>query len=131
MLNYDFTPLSRSFIGFDRMAGLIDNAAKLSGTGSYPPYNIAQINEDEYLIELAVAGFGEADLTIETHENVLSIIGTKAVNGAANENTHESANENLPTTYLHRGIVMACTQGWPAQAALVLAPAGVSRTTRL
>ena len=104
MLNYDFTPLSRSFIGFDRMAGLIDNAAKLSGTGSYPPYNIAQINEDEYLIELAVAGFGEADLTFETHENVLSIIGTKAVNGAANENTHESANENLPTTYLHRGI---------------------------
>lgn len=95
MLNYDFTPLSRSFIGFDRMAGLIDNAAKMSGNNSYPPYNIAQINEDEYRIELAIAGFGEADLNIETHENVLTVIGTKA------------ANENVTDTevkYLHRGI---------------------------
>jgi len=96
MLNYDFSPLSRSFIGFDRMAGLIDNAAKLSGTGSYPPYNILQTSEDQYLIELAVAGFSEADLSIETFENVLSITASKA----ANENT----SEDLPNTYLHKGI---------------------------
>lgn len=95
MLNYDFTPLSRSFIGFDRMASLIDNAAKLNSTSSYPPYNIAQINEDEYLIELAVAGFGDTDLNIETHENVLTVIGTKA----ANENLSEPNVE-----YLHKGI---------------------------
>lgn len=95
MLNYDFTPLSRSFIGFDRMAGLIDNAAKLNSNGSYPPYNIAQISEDEYLIELAVAGFGDADLSIETHENVLTVVGTKA----ANENLSEPNVE-----YLHKGI---------------------------
>jgi len=95
MLNYDFTPLSRSFIGFDRMAGLIDNAAKLNRTGSYPPYNIAQISDDEYLIELAVAGFDDADFSIETHENVLMIVGTKA----ANENLSEPGVE-----YLHRGI---------------------------
>ena len=100
MLNYDFTPLSRSFIGFDRMAGLIDNAAKLNGNGSYPPYNIAQISEDEYLIELAVAGFGDADLNIETHENVLTVVGTKA----ANENLSQPNVEYLPTKYLHRGI---------------------------
>jgi len=100
MLNYDFTPLSRSFIGFDRMAGLIDNAAKLNGTGSYPPYNIAQISDDEYMIELAVAGFGDADLNIETHENVLTIVGTKA----ANENLSELGTENLANKYLHRGI---------------------------
>ncbi len=95
MLNYDFSPLSRSFIGFDRMADLIDNAAKLSGTGTYPPYNIAQISENDYLIELAVAGFAEADLNIETFENVLSITGTKT--------TSESANESI-SEYLHRGI---------------------------
>jgi len=100
MLNYDFTPLSRSFIGFDRMAGLIDNAAKLNGNGSYPPYNIAQVSEDEYLIELAVAGFGDADLNIETHENVLTVVGTKA----ANENLPEPDVEYLPNKYLHRGI---------------------------
>ena len=96
MLNYDFTPLSRSFIGFDRMAGLIDNAAKFSGTGSYPPYNIAQMGDDKYLIELAVAGFSEADLSIETHENVLTIVGTKAAN--------ENVDADMPDTYLHRGI---------------------------
>ncbi len=91
-MNYDFTPLSRSFIGFDRMASLIDNAAKLSGTQSYPPYNITQLNEDDYLIELALAGFGEDDLSLETHENVLTVIGTKAAN---DDNTGE---------YIHRGI---------------------------
>ncbi len=91
-MNYDFTPLSRSFIGFDRMANLIDNAAKFSGAQSYPPYNITQVSEDGYLIELALAGFGEDDLSLETHENVLTVIGTKAAN---DESTGE---------YLHRGI---------------------------
>lgn len=100
MLNYDFTPLSRSFIGFDRMASLIDNAAKLSGTGSYPPYNIAQVSADEYRIDLAVAGFGDRELSIETHENVLTIVGIKA----ANENKSDTASEYLPNKYLHRGI---------------------------
>ncbi|MBL4871484.1 MAG: Hsp20 family protein [Robiginitomaculum sp.] len=91
-MNYDFTPLSRSFIGFDRMANLIDSATKISTTNSYPPYNIAQLSEDTYLIELAVAGFGDSDLELQTHENVLTIIGTKA------------ANETNTGEYLHRGI---------------------------
>ncbi len=91
-MNYDFSPLSRSFIGFDRMAGLIDSAAKLSSANTYPPYNIAQVNEDDYLIELAVAGFADADLDLETHENVLTVVGTKA------------ANETIEGEYLHRGI---------------------------
>ena len=90
-MNYDFSPLTRSFIGFDRMADLIDNAAKLSGTNAYPPYNIAQTGENSYRIELALAGFGEEDLTIETHESVLSIAGSKA--------PVEDEGE-----YLHRGI---------------------------
>ena len=90
-MTYDFSPLSRSFIGFDRMADLIDNASKLSANSAYPPYNIAQISEDEYRIELAVAGFAESDLSLETHENVLTVVGSKA----ANENVGE---------YIHRGI---------------------------
>lgn len=91
MRDYDFTPLTRSFIGFDRMANLIDNASKLGSTGTYPPYNIAQTGDNDYLIELAVAGFGEGDLSLETHENVLTIVGTKAANDPQGE-------------YLHRGI---------------------------
>ncbi len=97
MLNYDFTPLTRSFIGFDRMADLIDSAAKMSSTGSYPPYNIAQISEDDYQIELAVAGFGDADLSLETHENVLSVVGTKADNDGMPLGYNQGE-------YLHRGI---------------------------
>ena len=91
MINYDFTPLSRSFIGFDRMADLIDNAAKLGTSGTYPPYNISQTGDNDYQIELAVAGFAEADLSLETHENVLTVVGTKAANDGQG-------------TYLHRGI---------------------------
>ncbi len=90
-MTYDFTPLSRSFIGFERMAALIDNASKFSGSQSYPPYNIAQIDESNYRIELAIAGFSEDELSIETHENVLNIIGTRA--------QQEDIGE-----YLHRGI---------------------------
>ena len=92
MLNYDFSPLSRSFIGFDRMVDLIDNAAKLGSAGSYPPYNIAQLGEDEYRIELAIAGFAEDDLSLETHENVLTVTATKTANG------------EFEGEYLHRGI---------------------------
>ena len=91
MRTYDFSPLTRSFIGFDRMADLIDNASKLGTTGTYPPYNIAQTGENDYLIELAVAGFGEGDLSLETHENVLTVTGTKAANDEHGD-------------YLHRGI---------------------------
>jgi molecular chaperone IbpA len=91
MRTYDFSPLTRSFIGFDRMADLIDNASKLGANGSYPPYNIAQTGENDYLIELAVAGFGDGDLSLETHENVLTIVGTKAANDEQGD-------------YLHRGI---------------------------
>lgn len=93
MNTYDFSPLSRSFIGFERMANLIDNAAKIGASTSYPPYNVAKLGEDEYRIELAVAGFADEDLTLQTHENVLSIIGEK---------TKAPANES--TDYLHRGI---------------------------
>ena len=71
---------------------LIDNAAKLSTTNSYPPYNIVQVSEDDYMIELAIAGFSETDLDLETHENVLTVIGTKA------------ANETAEGEYIHRGI---------------------------
>ncbi len=94
MRTYDFSPLYRNFVGFDRMASLIDAASQAStNTASYPPYNVARLDEDSYRIELAVAGFTQEDLDIQTHENVLTIIG---------ENTTETANDDAE--YLHRGI---------------------------
>lgn len=94
MRAYDFSPLYRNFVGFDRMAGLIDAASQASANAAtYPPYNVARLDENSYRIELAVAGFSEESLDIQTHENVLTISGA---------NTQATANDDVD--YLHRGI---------------------------
>jgi len=94
MRTYDFSPLYRSFVGFDRMANLIDAASQQASTGaSYPPYNVAQLSENAYRIELAVAGFSDAELELEAHENVLTITGRKTPSA-----------DNDDAEYLHRGI---------------------------
>jgi len=94
MRSYDFSPLYRSFVGFDRMANLIDAASQHATTGnSYPPYNVAQLSENAYRIELAVAGFSDDELELESHENVLTITGRKAPSA-----------DNDDAEYLHRGI---------------------------
>lgn len=95
MRPYDFSPLYRNFVGFDRMANMIDNAATQaakSGT-AYPPYNVARLSEDSYRIDLAVAGFTSDDIEIETHEGVLTVSGGQTPTA-----------ENDSVEYLHRGI---------------------------
>lgn len=78
MRTIDLTPLYRSSIGFDRMASVLDAMSANSGsTPSYPPYNIEKTGEFEYRITLAVAGFTEADLSIETKDGELVIAGEK------------------------------------------------------
>ena len=99
MRTYDFSPLYRSFVGFDRMADLIDAAARHTDTGTaYPPYNVAQLGDDHYRIELAVAGFAPDELEIESNENVLTVKGVKTP-VASNDDEVEST-----VQYLHRGI---------------------------
>lgn len=94
MRPYDFSPLYRSFVGFDRMANLIDAASQHAATDkSYPPYNVAQLSENAYQIELAIAGFAEDELDLESHENVLTITGRKTPSA-----------DNDTVEYLHRGI---------------------------
>ncbi|NNL90362.1 MAG: molecular chaperone, partial [Marinicaulis sp.] len=61
MRSYDLTPLYRSTVGFDRVFDLLDSVGKAESTG-YPPYNIERIDENDYRITLAVAGFGENDI---------------------------------------------------------------------
>jgi molecular chaperone IbpA len=79
MSSFDFSPLYRTVVGFDRLASMIDTAARLDGAQGYPPYNIEQSVEDEnaYAIELAVAGFAEKDLELEVKEGQLIILGKK------------------------------------------------------
>ena len=57
MRTYDFTPLYRSAVGFDRLANLLESAARTSQENGWPPYNIETTGENAYRIEVAVAGF--------------------------------------------------------------------------
>ncbi|NQV98652.1 MAG: Hsp20 family protein [Rhodospirillales bacterium] len=92
MRTYDFTPLYRSTIGFDRLARLMENSAKLERASSeYPPYDIQAVDENSYRITMAVAGFSEQELDIETGENTLTVAGK-----------HDDSDADV--TYLHRGI---------------------------
>jgi molecular chaperone IbpA len=78
MRNFDFSPLYRSTIGFDRLFSLLDQYAGVDGGApSYPPYNIERTGENAYRITIAVAGFGEDELSVETRENALTVRGSK------------------------------------------------------
>ena len=90
MRTIDFSPLYRSVVGFDRLAGLLETAAAEAATG-YPPYNIERTGENEYRIEIAVAGFRPDELNIEVKENLLTVQGRKAANDDSRR-------------FLHRGL---------------------------
>lgn len=77
MLNYDFSPFYRSTVGFDRLLTLLDKASGADNGQSYPPYNIERTGENNYRITLAVAGFAENELSVESKEGVLTIRGAK------------------------------------------------------
>jgi molecular chaperone IbpA len=78
MRTFDFAPLYRSTVGFDRMLSLLDQPGGVEGSvPSYPPYNIERTGENAYRISVAVAGFSQADLSIEAKENRLTIRGAR------------------------------------------------------
>ncbi len=92
MRTYDLSPLYRASVGFDRMADLIDRVmSQDSAAPTYPPYNIEKTAEGAYRISIAVAGFTDAELSIEQREQELVV--------AARKTRDEEAR-----TYLHRGI---------------------------
>ena len=88
---FDLSPLYRSTVGFDRLAQLLDSAGSFE-VPAYPPYNIERVSEDEYRVTMAVAGFGQDDITIEVKQNTLTVSGKKA-------DRAESKSE-----FLHQGI---------------------------
>jgi molecular chaperone IbpA len=80
MRTFDFAPLYRSTVGFDRMFSMFDDLGGEGAVPSYPPYNIERTGENGYRISVAVAGFTDADLSIESKENRLAIRGEKQTN---------------------------------------------------
>src|SRR3954467_1036416 len=77
MRQFDLAPLYRSTVGFDRLFSALDQFVSADTVPSYPPYNIERTGENAYRITVAVAGFTDSDLSIETNENVLIIRGDK------------------------------------------------------
>ena len=77
MRHYDLSPLYRSTVGFDRLFSMLDQASSAEAAAGYPPYNIERTGEHAYRISVAVAGFAEGDLAIESRENTLTIKGSK------------------------------------------------------
>jgi len=91
MVNFDFSPLFRSSVGFDNLVSMLDTARRIDqGSNGYPPYNIERESDDSYRITMAVAGFDQSELNVETKEDTLTITGVKAKQDKHN--------------YLHQGI---------------------------
>ncbi len=74
-MTYDFSPLFRTAIGFDRLARLVDTAAQTASAPSYPPYNIEKAADDSYVLTMAVAGFGPDDIELTVQDNTLLVAG--------------------------------------------------------
>lgn len=89
MTGFDFSPLFRSTVGFDRLAQML--ASRVEDTATWPPYNIEKTGESAYRVTLAVAGFGEGDLDLNVENGVLTVRGKSK---AGNESAQ----------FLHRGI---------------------------
>ena len=88
---FDFTPLYRSSVGFDRLARMMDDAANFEAP-AYPPYNIERVGDDDYRITIAIAGFGANDINLEVKGNALTVSGKK------------TDKPEVKTEYLHQGI---------------------------
>ena len=94
MRTFDLTPLLQSAIGFDDIFRWTDNLGRIDqAERAYPPYNIEKTGENEYRISMALAGFGEDDLSITLEDDVLSVSGKV-----------ETSEEGKKISYLHQGI---------------------------
>ncbi|SFB50892.1 molecular chaperone IbpA [Rhizobium sp. NFR07] len=88
--SYDYAPLYRSSVGFDRIFNLLENAQRVRSPNDWPPYDIIKTDDDTYRISIAVAGFSQDDLDITFQSNLLMVTGKKQ--------------DAVTEAYLHRGI---------------------------
>ena len=89
MRTYDFSPLWRSTVGFDRLFDLVETAQR-AGEDNYPPYNIERVGDDRYQISLAIAGFSPDEVSVTAEQNAVIVEGTKT--------------DKTEREYLYRGI---------------------------
>ena len=91
--SFDVPSIHKFGIGFDSMFDELIRVSSQQSQQNYPPYNVVKHTEDKFIIELAVAGFREGDITVTVEKNILTIEGDRF------ENETETGVE-----YLHRGI---------------------------
>ncbi|QIL02828.1 Hsp20 family protein [Sphingomonas sinipercae] len=90
---FDFAPFRRSSVGFDRLFDMLENSGPSNGGENYPPFDLIRSGENEYRIELAVAGFKQDEIDITAHQNVLIVTGKKS-----------EQSESGAADYIYRGI---------------------------
>ena len=91
---FDFAPYRRSTVGFDRLFDMLENSSLGQGQENYPPFDLIKLGENDYRIELAVAGFKPDEIDITAQQNVLLVSGRKK----------EEAEEGKTNNYVYRGI---------------------------
>ena len=92
MRNFDFSPLYRTTVGFDHLSSLLNAVNRGdTNTNSYPPYNIELLDKDRYRITMAISGFVENELELQSEKQTLTVKGNKAA-------------DEIERNYLHRGI---------------------------
>jgi molecular chaperone IbpA len=92
--SFDLPAIHKFGIGFENMFDELMRVSAQQGNTNYPPYNIVQVNEDEYMISLAVAGFGLDNLSVTKDKKFLIIEGKE----------YQSDSEKIEPNYLHKGI---------------------------
>ena len=115
MRTYDFSPLYRSTVGFDRLFDLLDQTARAETSPGWPPYNIERTSEDDYRITMALAGFSPDEIELVQKENTLLVAG------------HKNTDQQQSSEVLHRGIA---TRPFRQSFNLCRAPEGNERHVR-
>jgi molecular chaperone IbpA len=90
---FDFAPYRRSTVGFDRLFDMLENSTLGQGQENYPPFDLIKLGDNDYRIELAVAGFKRDEIDITAQQNVLLVSGRK-----------QDENEDKANNYVYRGI---------------------------
>jgi molecular chaperone IbpA len=90
---FDFAPFRRSTVGFDRLFDMLENSGTGQAQENYPPFDLIRLGENDYRIELAVAGFQPNEIDITAQQNVLIVSGKK-----------KEESDNKGSDYIYRGI---------------------------
>ena len=105
MRHFDLSPFYRSTVGFDRLFNMLDQASSFDAAPTYPPYNIERTGENAYRITIAVAGFAESELSIESRENTLTVKGARE--GKAADEGREVLHQGIAARAFERRFQLA------------------------